>query len=110
VPIVSPIHGLADIERAVSAAAAQPNGGIFIPLDLTISAFMEQTIATIARHRLPAVYSERVFVANGGLVFYGADRIDIFRRAAAYVASILKGEKPTDLPVQARRSTSWWST
>jgi putative ABC transport system substrate-binding protein len=100
VPIVSPIHGLADVERAVSAAAAQPNGGIFIPLDLTISAFMEQTIATIARHRLPAVYSERVFVANGGLVFYGADRIDVFRRAASYVDRILRGEKPGDLPYQ----------
>ena len=100
-PIVSPIHGLADIERAVSAAAAQPDGGIFIPLDLTISAFMEQTIATVARHRLPAIYSERVFVAEGGLVFYGADRIDIFRRAASYIDRILRGEKPKDLPVQA---------
>jgi putative ABC transport system substrate-binding protein len=80
-PIIAHIHGFGDIERAVAAAAAQPNGGIFVPLDVTINAFMEQTIATIARHRLPAIYSERVFVTSGGLVFYGTDRIEQYRRA-----------------------------
>ena len=69
-PIIAHIHGPGDIERAVAAAAAQPDGGIFFPLDVTIQAFMEQTIATIARHRLPAIYSERVFVTSGGLVSY----------------------------------------
>jgi putative ABC transport system substrate-binding protein len=98
--IYAPIRGLADIERVVAAAATQPNSGIFVPLDLTINAVMEQTVAVIARHRLPAVYSERIAVPLGGLVFYGADRIDIFRRAAGYVDRILKGEKPGDLPYQ----------
>jgi ABC-type uncharacterized transport system substrate-binding protein len=99
-PIIAHIHGLGDIERAVAAAAAQPNGGIFVPLDVTISAFMEQTIATIARHRLPAIYSERVFVTSGGLLYYGTDRIEQFRRAASYVDRILRGEKAGDLPFQ----------
>ena len=61
---------------------------------------MEQTIALMARHRLPAVYSERPFVTYGGLVYYGADRVDIFRRAASYVDRVLRGEKPGDLPYQ----------
>jgi hypothetical protein len=56
--------------------AAQPNAGIFFPLDLTVSAFMEQTIALVAQQRQPAVYSERFAVGRGGLMFYGADRIE----------------------------------
>ena len=99
-PIIAHIHGFGDIERAVAAAAAQPNGGIFVPLDVTINAFMEQIIATIARHRLPAIYSERVFVTSGGLIFYGTDRIEQYRRAASYVDRILRGEKASDLPFQ----------
>ncbi len=58
-------------------------------------------ISLAARHKLPAVYSERFFVASGGLISYGADYIDQYRRAAGYVDRILKGEKPADLPVQA---------
>jgi putative tryptophan/tyrosine transport system substrate-binding protein len=85
---------------AVAAAAAQPNGGVLVPLDLTISGFMEQTIATIARHRLPAIYSERVFVTTGGLVSYGTDRVEQYRRAASYVDRVLRGEKAGDLPFQ----------
>ena len=99
-PIIAHIHGLADIEGAVAAAAAQPDGGIFVPLDVTMSAFMEETIATIARHRLPAIYSERVFVTSGGLVSYGTDRVELYRRAASYVDRILRGEKAGDLPFQ----------
>jgi len=98
--IIAPIHSLADIERAVATAATQPNGGIFVPLDVTMNAFMEQTIATIARHRLPAIYSERVFVTGGGLVSYGTDRVEQYRLAASYVDRILRGEKAGDLPFQ----------
>jgi ABC-type uncharacterized transport system substrate-binding protein len=99
-PTIAHIHGLAEIERAVAAAAAQPNGGIFVPQDVTITGFIEQTVATIARHRLPAIYSERVFVTSGGLVYYGTDRIELYRGAASYVDRILRGEKAGDLPFQ----------
>jgi putative ABC transport system substrate-binding protein len=99
-PTIAQIRGLADIERVVASAAAERDSGIFVPLDLTIGAFTEQTVATIARHRLPAVYSDRSFVTSGGLVFYGTDRIDLFRRSASYVDRILRGEKVADLPYQ----------
>jgi putative ABC transport system substrate-binding protein len=99
-PIIAHIHGLADIERAMAAAAAQPSGGIFVALDVTIQAFMEQTVATVAQHRLPAVYPERAFVMSGGLVYYGTDRIELYRGAASYVDRILRGVKPGDLPFQ----------
>jgi putative ABC transport system substrate-binding protein len=99
-PIVARIHGLADIERAVAAAAARPDGGLFFPLDLTISALVEQTVATVARYRLPAIYSEQIFVTSGGLVYYGTDRVDLYRRCASYVDRILRGEKAGDLPYQ----------
>jgi putative ABC transport system substrate-binding protein len=83
-----------------AAAAAQPNSGIFVPLDITMNAWMEQTIAAIARHRLPTIYSERVFVTSGGLVSYGTNRIEMYRRAASYVDRILRGEKASELPYQ----------
>ena len=99
-PTIGQIHGLADIESAVAAAATQPNSGIFVPPDVTISAFIEQTVAAVARHRLPTIYSERVFVTNGGLVYYGADRVELYRGAASYVDRILRGERAGDLPYQ----------
>ncbi|HVQ80214.1 MAG TPA: ABC transporter substrate-binding protein, partial [Pseudolabrys sp.] len=99
-PTVIQIHGFGDIERAVATAAARPNGGIFIPLDVTIAALAEQTVALIARHHLPAIYSEREFVTKGGLVYYGTERIQLYRGAASYVDRILRGEKPGDLPFQ----------
>jgi len=99
-PTVSQIHTLADIERAIAAAAARPNGGIFVPLDVTIVALAEQTVALVARHRLPAIYSERGFVTKGGLAYYGTDRVALYRGAASYVDRILRGEKPGDLPFQ----------
>jgi len=97
---VAQIHGLADIESAIAAAAAQPNGGIFVPLDLSMLAFVEQTVEMVARHRLPAVYAERVYVKSGGLLYYGADRVEMFRSAASYIDRILRGEKAGDLPFQ----------
>jgi len=98
--VIIQIHGLGDIERAVATTAARPNGGIFIPLDVTIVTLAEQTAALIARPRLPAIYSEREFVTKGGLVYYGTDRIAMYRGAASYVDRILRGEKPGDLPFQ----------
>jgi putative ABC transport system substrate-binding protein len=98
--ILSPIHGLADIERAVVAVAAHPNGGIFAAPDVTIASLMEPIVALITRHRLPAIYSDRFAIAYGGLAFYGVDRIELFRGAASYVDRILRGEEPGDLPYQ----------
>src|SRR5262249_38127964 len=99
-PSVTQIHNIADIERAVTAAAARPNGGIFVPLAVTILPLADQTAALAARHRLPAIYSEREFVTKGGLAYYGTDRIALYRGAASYVDRILRGEKPGDLPFQ----------
>ena len=99
-PIVAPVHGIPDIERAIEALAEQPNGGIFFPPDITIYALRDQVTAIVAHHRIPAVYTDRKFVTSGGLVSYDADRTDIFRRAASYVDRVLRGEKPGDLPFQ----------
>jgi putative ABC transport system substrate-binding protein len=90
-----------EIERALAAFAEVPNGGLII--SGAPSAFVHRglIITLAARYRLPAVYNERSFAAAGGLISYGADSIDPYRRAAAYVDRILKGEKPADLPVQA---------
>jgi putative ABC transport system substrate-binding protein len=89
------------IERAVAAFAHSPNGGLIVPGSGMATLHRELIIALADRHRLPAVYNERYFVATGGLISYGPDQIDQFRRAASYVDRILKGEKPADLPVQA---------
>jgi putative tryptophan/tyrosine transport system substrate-binding protein len=90
-----------EIERAITAFASGPNGGLIV-LGSTLANIHRELIITLAaRHRLPAVYSDRLFVTSGGLISYGPNRIDQFRRGAAYVDRILKGEKPSDLPVQA---------
>jgi ABC-type uncharacterized transport system substrate-binding protein len=99
-PIIAHVHGLAEIERTIKTLSDQPGSGIFFAPDLTVYALSEQIVAIVARHRLPAVYSERVFVTIGGLVYYGADRVDLYRRAASYVDRVLRGEKPGDLPYQ----------
>ena len=91
----------AEIERAMTAFARAPNGGLIVTASGLAVLHHDLIIALAARYKLPAVYYERFFVAAGGLISYGADRIDQFRRAASYVDRILKGEKPADLPVQA---------
>ena len=99
--VPSPVETAADIERAIESFARVPNGGLLLPPDTTTSTHRDLIIALAARHRLPAVYSLRVFVAAGGLMSYGTDQVEMFRQAASYVDRILRGDKPADLPVQA---------
>jgi len=100
---VSPVNvrDKSEIERAVTAFAGTSNGGLILTASALSVFHRELIISLAARHRLPAVYYRRVFVADGGLISYGADITDQYRRAAGYVGRILKGEKPADLPVQA---------
>jgi putative ABC transport system substrate-binding protein len=91
----------AQIEHAVTAFASQPNGSLIV-FPSTVAAVHRDLIITLtARHRLPAIYPYRLFVATGGLASYSPDLLDLYRHAASYVDRILKGEKPADLPVQA---------
>jgi putative ABC transport system substrate-binding protein len=90
-----------EIERAVTAFARSPNGGLIVTVSPFTALHRKLIIALAARHRLPAVYGQAFYASSGGLIAYGPDTIDLFRRAAAYVDRILKGEKPADLPVQA---------
>jgi ABC-type uncharacterized transport system substrate-binding protein len=90
-----------EIERAVAAFASAANGGLIVPGSGPAIAHRDLIVKLAARHKLPAVYSERFFAAAGGLISYGADITDQYRRAAGYVDRILKGETPADLPVQA---------
>jgi putative tryptophan/tyrosine transport system substrate-binding protein len=95
-----------EIERAVTAFARSPGGGLIVTGGAGAQLHRDLIILLAARHKLPAVYYERSFVAAGGLISYGADFVDQFRRAAGYVDRILKGEKPADLPVCRRRPST----
>jgi putative ABC transport system substrate-binding protein len=99
-PVDLPIHNLSDIERALASLTDRPNAGIFFLPDLTVNALRAEVIALAAQHRLPAMYSEAMFIKSGGLAFYGIDRIDLYRRAAGYVDRILRGAKPGELPFE----------
>ena len=90
-----------EIERAVTAFARSNNGGLIVAASALASVQRNLIIELAAAHKLPAVYFDRLFVASGGLISYGADLADQYRRAAGYVDRILKGEKPAELPVQA---------
>lgn len=96
-----PVRNDLEIERALETVARKSNSGLIIVPDLFTSGHRELIVALAARHRLPAIYPFRFFVANGGLLSYGVDTLDLFRRSASFVDRILKGDKPSDLPVQA---------
>jgi putative ABC transport system substrate-binding protein len=95
------VGNTAGIERSIADFARQSNSGLIVTASALALVHRERIVALAARYNLPAVYNQRVFVASGGLISYGADLLDQFRRAAGYVDRILKGEKPADLPVQA---------
>jgi ABC-type uncharacterized transport system substrate-binding protein len=100
---VSPINvtDTNEIERAVAAFVREPNGGLVVTASALAFTHRHLIVSLAGRHKLPAVYSAREFVTDGGLMSYSADFFDQYRRAAGYVDRILKGEKPGDLPVQA---------
>jgi putative ABC transport system substrate-binding protein len=95
------VRDAGEIEHAVTTFARSTNGGLIITGSALAVLHRRLIITLAARHRLPAIYFERGFVADGGLISYGPDFVDQYRRAAGYVDRVLKGEKPADLPVQA---------
>jgi len=95
------LRDTSETERAIAALASQPNGGLIVTASALAVTHRELINTLAAKHKLPAVAPNRVYVTNGVLISYGVDFADQHRRAAAYVDRILKGEKPTDLPVQA---------
>ena len=99
-PVTYPVRQPTEIEGAIEALAREPNGGMLFPSDLTILTHRQLVIGLLARHRLPAIFSDQIIVADGGLISYAADRTEMFRQAASYVDRILRGEKAGDLPVQ----------
>jgi putative ABC transport system substrate-binding protein len=90
-----------EIERDIASFARSPNGGVIVTGSAAAVVHRQLIVTLVARHRLPAVYDNPLFVADGGLAAYGADTVDQYRRAVEYLDRILKGEKPGDLPVQS---------
>jgi putative ABC transport system substrate-binding protein len=99
-PIITPVHSDIEIETAISALGREAGGGLFVMLDAFTDVHRLPIIMAAARNNVPAVYGHSVFARDGGLLSYGPDTADIFRRAATYVDRILRGAKPGDLPVQ----------
>jgi putative tryptophan/tyrosine transport system substrate-binding protein len=99
--IVAPIHDSSELEAVVAAQAREPNGGLIVVPGGFLNTHRAEITSLAARYRIPAVYAFRFFTEVGGLLSYGSDATDSYRRAATYADRILKGEKPGDLPVQA---------
>jgi len=100
VPIIAPVHSDVEIETAIIALGREPGGGLVIMPDIFTVAHRATIISAAARNNVPAVYDVFIFARDGGLLYYGFDLVDTFRRAATYVDRILRDEKPGDLPVQ----------
>jgi putative ABC transport system substrate-binding protein len=98
--IVAPVHSDAEIESAIMALGREPGGGLVVMPDIFTNLHRAPIVSAAARNNVPAVYSTSPFARDGGLLSYGADAVDLFRRAATYVDRILRGAKPGDLPVQ----------
>ena len=96
----TPVSNTGDIERAIGALAREPNGALFAPSNPVINNNLDRIVALTVRHSLPTIGAYRFFPASGGLMSYGPNDLDQFQSAASYVDRILKGEKPSDLPVQ----------
>jgi putative ABC transport system substrate-binding protein len=100
VPIIAPVHSDVEIETAIIALGPEPGGGLVVVPDAFMVAHRAPIILAAARNNVTAVYATSFFARDGGLLSYGADVVDTYRRAASYVDRILRGEKPGDLPVQ----------
>jgi len=98
--ILAPVHNPSELESVIEAQASEPNSGLFVMLDAFTITYRVEVTSLAARYRLPAIYGQRFFAELGGLLSYGEDWTDNFRRAAIYADLILKGEKPSELPVQ----------
>jgi putative ABC transport system substrate-binding protein len=99
-PIIAPVHGDTEVETAIIALGREPGGGLVVMPDVFTAVHRRSIILAAARDNVPAVYALSEYARDGGLLSYGVNFIDIFRRAASYVDRILRGEKPGDLPVQ----------
>jgi putative ABC transport system substrate-binding protein len=99
--IAAPVHDTSELEAVVAAQSHEPNTGLIVMSDSFMSGHGEEITSLAARYRLPTVYPFRFFTELGGLLSYGTNWLDQFRQAASYIDRILKGEKPSELPVQA---------
>jgi putative ABC transport system substrate-binding protein len=101
-PVVSPVRSSEDIESAITMVAAKPNGSLIVPPDIFIARRdnLQHVKALASRYRMPVVYPYRFMIDDGGLISYGIDQLDLYRRAPVYVDRVLRGANPADLPVQ----------
>jgi putative ABC transport system substrate-binding protein len=99
-PIIVPVRSDVEIESAINTLGREPGGGLVVPPDVFMGAHRASIISAAARNNVPTVYYLSDFARDGGLLSYGIDRLDTFRRAASYVDRILRGAKPAELPIQ----------
>jgi putative ABC transport system substrate-binding protein len=99
-PIIASVHSNVEIETAIIALGREPGSGLVVTGDAFITTHRAPIISAAARNNVPAVYTVSLYPRDGGLLSYGVDPVDTYRRAATYVDRILRGEKPGDLPVQ----------
>jgi putative ABC transport system substrate-binding protein len=99
-PVAAAVHNTDEMEGVIERFARASDGALLVLPDLFTATNRQLIVAVAARHRLPAVYPARYFVASGGLMSYGIELLETYRQAASYVHRILKGERPNDLPVQ----------
>jgi putative ABC transport system substrate-binding protein len=100
VPTIAAVRSDLEIETAINGLGREPGGGLVVIPDIFTAAHRAPIISAAARNNVPAIYPVSYFARDGGLLYYGVDQVDIWRRAATYVDRILRGEKPGDLPVQ----------
>jgi putative ABC transport system substrate-binding protein len=100
-PSINPVHNDLEVEGAITALGREPGGGLIVMPDSFNIVHRERIIALAARHKMPVIYPYRYAITEGGLISYGVEQVDLFRRTAAYVDRILRGTKPAELPVQA---------